>query len=477
MKSPSQTLPYVVGVDVGTTLTKAVVYAADGTPLRRAARPTVVDRDGPGRYEQDVRTVFRSVCEVLAELDPGPAIAVGVTGQGDGLWLVDRDGEPIRPAISWLDGRAADIVAEWEAAGLLETLFERTGSLPYAGNTGPLLAWLDRYEPGSLDKAATAARCKDVVVQQLTGLRATDVSDASVPFLDPRTRDYDAGLITAAGLAHRRDLLPSVQSAPTGHLRTSVGSLPSGTPVVAAPYDLPATAWGADVDELGDGLLIVGTTLACQVMTDRIGVGEPAGFTLSTWQPGRWLRAMPAMVGTATIDWILDLVGARIEDLPSLLVQGRSEGLSVLPFFAEGGERAPFVAPTARARIDGLHTGVGRADIVRATCEAIAFSARHCLSAAGLTGELTACGGGMRTTAWAQIFADVLGRPIRILTGDEAGARGAAQAALQAIGVPPMPTAARPTVVEPARADAYEDRYAAYLDTVTHARTTWRTSP
>ncbi|WP_327007449.1 carbohydrate kinase [Dactylosporangium sp. NBC_01737] len=464
--------PHAVGVDVGTTVTKAVAFAADGTALRRAARPTVLHRTGPGRYEQDAAAVTASVVAVLEELEPGPVAAVGVTGQGDGLWAIDEAGHPVRPAISWLDARAADIVAEWTASGVLRHVFDRTGNLPFAGNAGPLLAWLDRHEPATLDQTATAAYCKDVVVQRLTGLRATDVS--SVPFLDPGTRDYDPALLVALGLAHRRDLLAPVLAAPVGELGATVGGLPNGTPVVAAPYDLPASALGAGVSQVGDGLLIAGTTLACQVLTDRIGTGEPAGLTLTTWEPGRWLRALPAMVGTAGLDWVLGMGGASIDDLPALLAGGDSTGLSVLPFFAEAGERAPFVAPAARARIDGLHTGVMFADLVVATCEAIAYSARHCLTVAGLDGELYAGGGGMRSPAWAQIFADVLGRPVRVLTGEEIGARGAAQAALRTVGgpeLPPPPT----TVFTPHR--SHDDRYADYLSAVANARSTWRTTP
>ncbi|MFD2762908.1 FGGY-family carbohydrate kinase [Micromonospora eburnea] len=463
---------HAVGVDVGTTVTKAVVFAADGTALRRAARPTVLCRTGPGRYEQDTEVVTASVLAVLDELEPGPVAAVGVTGQGDGLWAVDEAGHSVRPAISWLDARAADIVAEWTASGLLRHMFDRTGNLPFAGNAGPLLAWLDRHEPATLGRAATAAYCKDVVVQRLTGLRATDVS--SVPFLDPGTRDYDPALLDTLNLAHRRNLLAPVLAAPVGELNTAVGGLPSGTPVVSAPYDLPAAALGAGVAKVGDGLLIAGTTLACQVLSDRIGTGEPAGLTLTTWEPGRWLRALPAMVGTAGLDWVLNLAGATTDDLPALLADGDSTGLSVLPFFAEAGERAPFVAPTARARIDGLHTGVTLADLVVATCEAIAYSARHCLTAAGLDGELYAGGGGMRSPAWAQIFADVLGRPVRVLADEEIGARGAAQAALRAVGSAELPP---PSTTDLSPRRSHDDRYADYLTAVANARSTWRTAP
>jgi sugar (pentulose or hexulose) kinase len=213
--------------------------------------------------------------------------------------------------------------------------------------------------------------------------------------------------------------------------------LTAGIPVVAAPYDLPACAWGAGVTGVGDGLLIIGTTLACEVVVDAVDTtGEPCGLTLATRFDRRWLRAMPAMVGAAALDWVLALVGAGVDDLPGLLAASPAgaHGVTVLPFLAEAGERAPFVEPRARARVDGLHLATRPADVVRAAAEGIAYAARHCLSAAGLTGELVVCGGGAASGPWLQIFADVLGHPLRGLAGDEVGARGAVLAARQLTG-------------------------------------------
>jgi sugar (pentulose or hexulose) kinase len=246
---------------------------------------------------------------------------------------------------------------------------------------------------------------------------------------------------------------------------------------------------------VGDGLLIIGTTLACQVLTDTVDTaGEPCGLTLATWTEGRWLRAMPAMVGAAALDWVLDLVGATVADLPALLAASPAgaSGVTALPFFAEAGERAPFVEPRARARVDGLHVGTGRADVVRATAEAIAYAARHCLTAAGLNahdseggtpnrikgaGELVVCGGGAASREWLQIFADVLDRPLRALAGDEVGARGAALAARRAIGAPLWPAPAGVVVSPGVHAPVYADGYARYLRTVENARDWWREQP
>jgi sugar (pentulose or hexulose) kinase len=463
-----------VGVDVGTSLVKAAAFDERGRVVGVRSRPTRLDvRDGC--VEQDIDEVCGAVEEVAGALTGGAAPRlVGLTGQGDGVWLTDAGGRPVHPAISWMDGRAAGILSRWMADGVVERVFRRTGSGMFPGSAGPVLAWLDRHRPEALDAAVTAGYCKDVVFQRWTGIRATDVSDASVPFLDPRTRAYDPVALEACGLAHRAGLLAPV------HDPVPVGEGPGGVPVAGGPFDLPACARGAGVTEPGDGLLTVGTTLACQVVTETLDLdGEPAGLTLATERPGRWLRAMPAMVGTAALDWVLASTGLRHEDVSDLLAGSPpgAGGVRMLPYFAPSGERAPFVEPGARAEITGVSLQTTRADLVRATCEAIAYAARHCLDAAGLTGELAVCGGGTRSRQWLQLFADVLGRPVRV-AAPEAGARGAVLAAAERLGadldVKEWTAPSGGCDPDPGRADFYAAGYADYLDRVARAREQWR---
>jgi sugar (pentulose or hexulose) kinase len=473
-----------VGIDVGTSVVKAAAFDEHGDVLgvaSRAARLEVRD----GRVEQDLEEVHDAVGQALGGLGGlgahGRPAQVGLPGQGDGVWLVDEAARPVRPAISWMDGRASDVLADWMADGVAERVFRRTGNGMFPGCPAPVLAWLDRHEPRALDAAATAGYCKDVVFQRLTGIRATDVSDASVPFLDPLTRAYDAAAIDACGLAHRGDLLAPVHDPmPAG--ATDAFGLPAGTPVTSGPFDLPACALGAGVIEPGDGLLTIGTTLACQVVIDSVDLsGEPAGLHLALPRPGRWLRAMPAMVGTAALDWVLQSTGSRHEEVSALLLESPpgAHGVSVLPYFAPSGERAPFVEPRARAEFSGITVETTRADLVRATCEGIAYAARHCLEAAGLTGELAVCGGGTKSEAWLRLFADVIGRPLRVAAG-EVGARGAVLAAADRLGVgldgAVWTAPSGDCAPDPARAAFYADGYAAYLGRVAHARERWRSA-
>jgi xylulokinase len=512
----------IVGVDVGTSVTKAAAFDEGGEVLAVEARPTRLSHPGPGRVEQDAEEVFASVVDVLGRLraavgrDPG---AIGVTGQGDGLWLLDGDGVGVAPAVSWMDGRASGLVDEWMRDGRFAELFRRTGNAPFPGAAAPILSVLQRADPVSLDRAATAAKCKDMVVQRLTGIRATDLSDASNLVTDIFTARRDESLLDLLDLSGRAALLPPVHSQlPLGELTAAAAratGLRPGTSVTSGPYDLPACAAGAGVTAPGDGLLIVGTTLACEVIVDRLDLtGEPAGQTLllsgaasrpgeNATQAGRsgesaahagrpgesaagagsgggeaasggWLRAMPAMTGTAALDWVLRLVGAGHERLGDLLAESPpgAHGVRVLPYLSPAGERAPFVAPGVRGRVDGLELARTGADLVRAFCEGLAFAARHCFEAAGLTGDVAVCGGGAASRPWLQIFADVMGRPLRIARGPEVGARGAALAAAGRTGLPLDAGAWTHSTewVEPGPSPTYDELYSRYLTDVRSLR-------
>lgn len=479
----------LVGVDAGTSVTKAAAFDQDGTLLGLATSPTVLRNPRPGWFEHDVEDVLDSVSSAIrtlvARVGREPS-AIGLTGQGDGLWLLDEHGRGTFPAISWMDARATGILQRWIADGRIETAFRRTGNMMFAGCPGPLLAWMDEHEPRVLNRSATAGSCKDVVFQRLTGVRATDASDASLPFLDQYTtagqpRGYAEDVLALCDLGHRAGLLaPVLEPNPTGELTPIAADrlgVAAGTPVSSGPFDLVASAYGSGLTRPGDGHLTVGTTLACQVLVDRLDTtGEPAGLTLATGVSWRWLRAMPAMVGTAALDWVLTLVGKTHQNLDDLLAGSSpgANGVRCLPYFSPAGERAPFVEPAARAGFDGLSLHSTPADVVRAGCEAIAFAARHCFEAAGLTGEIAACGGGVRSKAWVQVFADVLGVPIRLSPIPEIGAYGAARTAAHAFGFDTSAWSTASRVVEPTEVERYAEGYQDYLASVAVARERWR---
>ncbi|MCI2422799.1 carbohydrate kinase [Saccharopolyspora sp. K220] len=485
----------IIGVDVGTSVTKASLLDRDGSALVTHSMRSTLQRLPGGRVEQDLEEVVDSVIRVVREVAAtaeqvgGLVEALAITGQGDGLWLRDHQGQQVGPAISWLDARASGLLDRWAESGVQRQVHALTGSGMFPGSAGPLLAHLAEHAPERLARAAVAGYCVDAIVQRFTGEITVDASDASLPFLDVPTRSYSQEALRACGVAEYRRLLaepapPNKLFALDGRSAKELG-LPAGLPVSAGPFDLPACAFGAGVSDVGDGSLVIGTTLGCQVLRDEVDIdphGEVAGMWLATPLPQRYLRVMPAMVGTANLDWVLNVVGSHVDQLETLLDNSKpgAGGVSALSFLSSSGERAPFVEPHARGQFTGLSLETTQADLVRAMCEAVAYAARHNLESAGLTGAVSACGGGARSAAWSQIFADVLGRPLHVPHEEGVGARGAAMTAWDSLGEPvdrEQWAAARRTVVpHPSAVEFYERGYREYLLSIDRARPLWGAS-
>ncbi|TWF74717.1 xylulokinase/erythritol kinase [Pseudonocardia hierapolitana] len=476
-----------LGIDAGTSVVKAALFDDEGEALAVAGRPLELVHAADDGVEQDLDAIVAAIGDVTREVSAGQTPhVVAITGQGDGCWVTDEAGRAVRPALSWLDGRAGGILGRWNAEGVTERVFRVNGTTVFPGAPGPLLAWLDEHEPDVLDRATTAGACKDAVFTRLTGERATDPSDSSMPFGDGTGIGYSDTALEAMGLTHRRDLLaPITVPVPRGELSDAGAALlglPAGTPISSGPFDFPACARGGGLRAIGDALLIVGTTLGCMVHVDRLATeGDPAGFSVATGEPGRWLRAMPAMVGTASMDWMLQTLGLGVDAIDAALATSApgAGGVEVLPYFATSGERAPFVDPHASGQVTGVRLTTTRDDLLRAVCEGLAYAARHCFDAAGGATRIVACGGGTRSRPWLQVFADVLGVPLELARTPEVGARGAVLAAAAARGedLDVETWTAPEDVVEPdpARHAFYADGYARYLDHVKAARPFWAT--
>src|SRR4051794_13667263 len=195
----------LIGIDAGTSVVKAVAFDTEGRQLALAARPNSYATLSGGGVEQDMPRTWADTVEVLRELigrlDGAEILALAVTGQGDGTWLIDEDGSPVGGGLLWLDSRAAAIVAEMDASGARERVFRHTGCGLNACNQSSQLLWLRRHEPERVERAATALHCKDWLYLNLTGVRAPAGAGGPFPFGDSRARPYDPAVLDAPGLA------------------------------------------------------------------------------------------------------------------------------------------------------------------------------------------------------------------------------------------------------------------------------------
>lgn len=478
----------ILGIDLGTSMVKVTAFDLNGQCLTSSSRKTVLNHLGEGRIEQDYELIVQSVGEVVREasaaLDTPPQV-IGITGQSDGLWLLDEAGGPVHSAVSWLDDRGNPHLQKWIDSGAFEAVFRRNGNAIFPGSMAPLMAAMRDSHPEVLDRAFTASYLKDAILQRLTGVRVTDASDTSLPFLNTNSRQYDPEILELLGLDKFRHLLSPVmpapgQAFPMNTAGADLTGLPEGTLVHAGPFDLPACAIGAGVRETGEGLIIIGTTLACEVLVDEVRTDQdPVGMTLCMPEDGKWIRALPATVGTAALDWILGIIGAEPKMLDEILSQSRpgANGVSALPYFSATGERAPFVDVKARGTFSGLNTSTTQADMVMAICESVAYAARHCMEAAGLNGRLYVCGGGSNSNTWSQMIADALQVPLYIARRPEVGARGASMAAMKAAGIafdPEVWTEPEGCITpRPEMAAHYDRGFAHYQEVLSAVRPLW----
>ena len=461
-------------VDAGTTVIKAVGYGEPGTEAVVVRHDTTVSRPAPGWAEQDMGAVWDAVADavraVAAALD-GPVDFVAVTAQGDGCWLVDQAGEPTGPAILWNDGRAAATVDAWTRSGLAERAFRINGSTAASGLPHAILSWLREHDPDRLDRSAASLTCGGWIFSRLTGELAADESDASAPFMDLRTRRYSPELLELFGLGWAGRLLPEPRTDRVAGLTPAAAALlglPTGTPVVMAPYDIAATALGAGAVRPGQACGILGTTLCVETVVARPDLdGAPVGITIAL--PDGYLRAFPTFAGTEVVQWACRLLGlsrpAELSELAARCEPG-ARGLAFLPYLSPAGERAPFSDTLARGSFLGLSVEHGREHIARAVLEGLTLVIQDCLAASGpAPHELRVCGGGAASALWLQLIADVTGLPVLRPADAEVGARGAFLVGLAATGAAPSVEAAADDHVRlreavrprPGHADAYQD--------------------
>ena len=435
-------------VDAGTSVVKAVAFDDNGNEKAIARQMVPILRVQPGWSEQDMQAVWEAVVLAIREVAAtvtGEIHFLAVTAQGDGCWLIDEAGNPTGPALLWNDGRAAAVVEEWQRTGVLEQAFSTNGTAVFPGGQSALLHWLYEHDRARLERSRTAFYCKDWIILNLTGVAATDESDASFPFLDIRKRQYAPEMLKLYGIEWAQRLLPEIHldTTPVGKLRPSVAQelgLPAGIPVIAAPYDIAATAIGLGAVQAGQAVSILGTTLCNEVVIDAVDTsGTANGLLICSGVPGRWLRGFATMCGTEALGWLGEFIGdlqpAHITEMASAVEPGAG-GVVFLPYLSPAGERAPFLNPYARASIFGLSLEQSRSHVARAILEGLSFVIRECLETAQVQPtELNVCGGGASSNFWCQLLANIAHIPVRTSTDNEVGAKGAFFVGLAATGM------------------------------------------
>lgn len=455
----------IVGIDAGTSVIKSVAFSLAGKQIDSFSVPNTYQTPGASHAEQDmVRTwtdtvaTLKGLADKVANL-ADRCLAIAVTGQGDGTWLIDADGEPVAPALLWLDARASDLVDDFRSGPDDIRRFEKTATGLAACQQGPQLMWMKRHTPELLSNSATAFHCKDWLYFKLSGERATDPSEGVFSFGDFRHRDYSDDVIASLGLEEYRRLMPAIVD---GTLRTAglsadaahATGLLGGTPVVLGFVDVICTALGAGLYERSAalGCTIIGSTgmhMRLVQSADEVVLNdERTGYTMAMPVPGVYAQMQSNMASTLNIDWLLDvavdmfasqgITKSRSELVPmvdSLLGGSRPTGILYQPYVSEAGERGPFINADARAGFIGLSNEHGFGDLIRGVVDGLALAGRDCYQAMGSRPEeIRLTGGASRSTEIRRIFSAALGTGVRTSQREEAGAAGAAMMAAVAVG-------------------------------------------
>jgi len=461
----------LVGLDVGTSSTKAVAIGPDGVVLGRAEEPYRVSMPAPGFAEQDPDLWWRAAESALAAVGVADVAGIGLAGQMHGLVLLDERLRPLRPAILWNDQRTAAECAEIERLVGLERLIELTGNRALPGFTAPKLLWVRRHEPEVYARIAHVLLPKDYVRLRLTGELATDVSDASGTLLfDVGARGWSEPVLELLGLP--REWFPhALESAAVSGLTAA------GVPVAAGGGDQAAGAVGAGVVRPGSVSVVLGTSGVVFGVLPALAA-DPGGtaHTFCHAVPGTW-HAMGVMLSAAgALDWLQHAMGAGTP-IEALLDAAEAwepgcEGLRFAPYLS--GERTPHADPDVRGAFVGLSLRHDAGALTRAVLEGVAYGLRDSLEllrGLGLrpsSGRLG--GGGSRSELWRRVVASVLDLPLEMTAGGEGAAFGAALLAGVAAGVhSDVPAAVDACVAvagtvepEPAWSGAYARGYAAF---------------
>ncbi len=503
----------ILALDAGTSVMKAAAYTTAGVEVAVAARVNEYEEGPGGRAEQDMRRTAADARLVLAELagklDGHRPLALAVTGQGDGTWLVDAAHEPVAPALIWLDSRGGPIVDALRAGGAAAAAYNFTGTGLAACQQSAQLLWLERHRPEVLARAATALHCKDWLYLTLTGERATDPSEACFTFGDWRQRAYSPEVLVALGCRGMQRLLPPIVegtrvSHPLLHDAAAATGLPSGLPVVLGYVDMMCTGLGCGLfgGNAASGVSILGSTgVHMRALLD------PADFVASERMTGYSMLAPGAhgaaqmqthMAASLNVDWVADIARqaialtgetrSRAEVVAALdrLVDGARPAAALFhPFISAAGERGPFTDTNARASLLGVDRGVGLGELARAVFEGIGFAARDCYEAiGGPPAEIRVAGGTAKAVSMRRILAACLDRPVACVTQPEAGAAGAAMIAAinlglfgsigQAVDAWVTPLLQEPVLPDPELARTYAAHFPLYRASYAALPSFWR---
>lgn len=446
-------MSYLIGIDVGTSGTKTVLFDEGGNPQASATIEYPLYQPQNGWAEQDPHDWWNAVCETVSAVitksgvRAGDIKGVGISGQMHGLVMLTKDGEVIRNSIIWCDGRTGEECDYITKTIGKERLIEITANPALTGFTAGKILWVRNHEPQNYERCAHILLPKDYIRYMLTGEYATEVSDASgMNLMDIPGRKWSDEILSK--LEIERSMLGKmyesceITGAVTEHAAKLTGLNP-GTLVVGGAGDNPAAAVGTGVVKEGKAFTTIGTSGVIFAHSNQVTI-DKAGrvHTMCAAVPGAWTVMSCTLAAGLSLKWYRDnfcraeMEAAEGMDVDSYVLLNEqiakvpigSDKLIFAPYLM--GERSPLLDENARGVFFGLSARHTKYNLLRAVMEGVTFSQRECYDIFREMGvpfsEMLATGGGGKSPLWRQMLADVYGCNVTTLKTQEGPALGVA---------------------------------------------------
>ncbi|MDF7637048.1 gluconokinase [Leuconostocaceae bacterium ESL0958] len=454
-------MDYMIGVDLGTTSTKAVLFDDQNQVVAQSNVGYTLYRDQTDMAEEDLDEIFVAFSNALgavirkANLAAGNTIkAVSFSSAMHSLIAFDQDWQPLTRVITWADTRAVDYTEELKDSGVGMEIYKKTGTPIHPMAPLSKVLWLKHEHPDIYQKAAHYLGIKEYLFHRLFGSNKMDISIASgTGLFNIFELDWDEQALELTGLS--KEQLPETVSPYTYEQDmvaeyAAVLGIPRDVPFVYGAGDGPLSNLGVDAVQPGVAAITIGTSGAIRVVSDK-PVIDPKGRTFTyALDRDHWVVGGPVNNGGDVFRWAKDnlfdaekstaaLLGEDAYNLMTEIaskVPAGSDGLLFHPYL--GGERAPIWDANARGSFFGLNHGHTRANMLRAVLEGITFNV-YMVSLAleevvGSLKSIQATGGFARSPLWRQMFADIFEQPVTVPEAFESGALAAVVVAQKALG-------------------------------------------
>lgn len=446
-----------LGLDIGTTGCKAVIFDEQGKQLACAYREYAVISEHRDWAELDPEQVWRKCTDVIKEAVSlcrnDPVRGIGISSQGEAFTPIGDSGEILGNAMVSSDSRAADLVREWSDEFGRERLYRITGHTPHPIFTLFKLLWLKENRP-DVWLRTRKFYCFEEFVQHKLGLDPAiswPLAGRTMMF-DIRRHEWSADILDYAGIDRQRLARTLPSGTVVGTISPSAArelGIPDNVIVVTGGHDQPCGALGAGITRRGRAVYSIGTveciTPAFEdpILSDELFRNNLASYDYTV--PGMYTTVAYSLTGGNILKWYrdewgqveaLEAIGNRTNVYEYLIskVHPTPTDLLVLPYFTPSG--TPYFDVDVKGAILGLRLSTGRAEVLRALLEGVAFEMRLNLELLKQSGihieELVAIGGGAKSSTWLQLKADVLDKPICRAVVTEAGCMGVAMLACSA---------------------------------------------